>query len=144
MCLAVGCPCECEGVLSASGLCSGAEFIQSPQKILGAARYSRRLGRAFWGVLGGPRCSALWRLVLEQQLNSDVQPWLSWEMLANHNEFDISFLEFGPPFPSNAALSSPLHHFRIQSLFLKSGFLSQLRTRFLSQAQPQQRHIHQH
>lgn len=106
VCLAVGCPCSCEGVLSADEVCRGAEFIQSPQKILGAAQYSRRLGRAlweFWVVID------VCKFVFQQQLNSDIQPWHSWEMLANHNKSDTSFLEFGPPFPSNAAAFCLLH-----------------------------------
>lgn len=48
VCLAVGCPCDCEGLLSAGEICRGAEFIQSPQKMLGATQYSRKLGRALW------------------------------------------------------------------------------------------------
>lgn len=76
--------------------------------ILGAAQYSRRLGRAL-GVSGGPRCCALCRFVLQQQLNSDVKPWHSWEMLANHNIFDSSFLDFGPLLPGNAAVPCLLH-----------------------------------
>lgn len=48
VCLAVGWLCDCEGVLSAGEVSRGAEFIQSPVMILGAAQYSRRLGRALW------------------------------------------------------------------------------------------------
>lgn len=33
VCLAVGCPCDCEGLLSAGEIRRGAEFIQSPQKM---------------------------------------------------------------------------------------------------------------
>lgn len=66
------------------------------------------------GVLGGPRCCAVCRSVLQQQLNCDVKPWHSWEMLANHNKYDTSFFKFGPLSKQcSSALSSPLNHFRI-------------------------------
>lgn len=48
VCLAVGWLCDYEGVLSAGEVSRGAEFIQSPVMILGAAQYSRRLSRALW------------------------------------------------------------------------------------------------
>lgn len=67
----------------------------------------------------------------QQQLNFDVKPWHSGEMLANHNKFDTSFLEFGSPLPGNAAVPCLLHEPLENSAC------------FLGQAQPQYRHIHQ-
>lgn len=46
MWLVVERPCGCEGLLSVGEVCRVAEFIQSPRQMLGAALYSRRLGRA--------------------------------------------------------------------------------------------------
>ena len=74
MSLVVGCPCGCEGVLSAGEVCRSAEFIQSPQQMLGAALYGRRLGRA--STHGSFGCSQMLRcrFTLQQQLNSDIKP----------------------------------------------------------------------
>jgi len=37
VCSVVGCPCGCEGVLSAGEVCRGAEFARSPHQIPGTA-----------------------------------------------------------------------------------------------------------